>query len=138
MMCAMIRLYMLFALADLAVLVIALIDCLSSEEYEIRALPKIVWVFIILLFSPLGGIIWFVAGRPVREQVGRREPWRPGEGFSERTRPRSVAPDDDPEFLGKLARSQRDDEELLRRWEDDLRRREEEMRRAKDPDHPEE
>ncbi|MDT4989586.1 MAG: hypothetical protein QOI74_3680, partial [Micromonosporaceae bacterium] len=44
MMCAMIRLYMLFALADLVVLVLALIDCLSSEEYEIRALPKIVWV----------------------------------------------------------------------------------------------
>ncbi|MDT5036507.1 MAG: hypothetical protein QOE03_1692 [Micromonosporaceae bacterium] len=136
MMCAMIRLYMLFALADLVVLVLALIDCLSSEEYEIRALPKIVWVFIILLFSPLGGIIWFVAGRPVHEQVGGREPWRPGDRFSERTRPRSVAPDDDPVFLGNLARSQREDAELLRRWEDDLRRREEELRRGKDPDHP--
>jgi hypothetical protein len=139
MMCAMIRLYMLFALADLAVLVIALIDCLSSEEYEIRALPKVVWVFIILLFSPLGGIVWFVAGRPVRDQVGGgRGPWRPGDGFSERSRPRSVAPDDDPEFLKNLARSNRDDEDLLRRWEDDLRRREDELRRGHEPDHPDE
>jgi hypothetical protein len=77
-----------------------------------------------------------VAGRPVHEQVGGREPWRPGDRFSERTRPRSVAPDDDPVFLGNLARSQREDAELLRRWEDDLRRREEELRRGKDPDHP--
>jgi hypothetical protein len=130
MMCAMIRLYMLFALADLALLVIALIDCLSSEEYEVRALPKIAWVFIILLFSPVGGIVWFVAGRPPREPVARREPWRPGNGFSEQTRPRSVAPDDDPEFLRNLARTRRDDEDLLRRWEEDLRRREDDLRRG--------
>lgn len=51
---------MLF-LIDLALLVIALIDCLSTDEYAMRKLP---WVFIILLFSPIGAIVWFVAGRP--------------------------------------------------------------------------
>ena len=60
------RLFPLLALADLAILVIALIDCLSVEEDEIRALPRVAWVFIILLFSPVGGIAWFVAGRPQR------------------------------------------------------------------------
>src|SRR4051794_2209694 len=107
MMSAMVRLYLLFALADLAVLVIALIDCLASDEYEIRALPKVVWVFIILLFSPLGGIIWFVAGRPQHATAGARGAvWRPGAGFPEQSRPlrpgHQVAPDDDPEFLRKL------------------------------------
>jgi hypothetical protein len=131
MMCAMARLYMLFALADLALLVIALIDCLASDEYEIRALPKVVWVFIILLFSPIGGIVWFVAGRPQHAgAVGRAEAWRPGAGFPEATRPgRQVAPDDDPEFLRNLARTNREDEEMLRTWEADLRRREEELKR---------
>jgi hypothetical protein len=131
MMCAMARLYMLFALADLAVLVIALIDCLASDEYEIRALPKVVWVFIILLFSPIGGIVWFVAGRPQHAGVaGRKEVWRPGAGFPEATRPgRQVAPDDDPEFLRNIARTNREDEEMLRSWEADLRRREEELKR---------
>jgi hypothetical protein len=134
---AMGRLYLLFALVDLALLVIALIDCLSSEEYEIRALPKVAWVFIILLFSPIGPIVWFVAGRPQREAAARPGPWRPGDGFSERSRPRQVAPDDDPEFLRNLTRERRDDEEMLRRWEADLRRREEELRRRKSTDDTE-
>jgi hypothetical protein len=126
------RLFVLFALADLALLVVALIDCLSREDYEIRALPKVAWVLIILLFSPIGGIVWFVAGRPQREVRTRPGPWRPGSGFPEPSRPRPPAPDDDPEFLRNLAaRSRRDDEELLRRWEEDLRRREEELRQRK-------
>jgi hypothetical protein len=136
MICAMGRLFILFALADLALLVIALIDCLSSEEYEIRALPKVAWVFIILLFSPVGGIVWFVAGRPQRQTTARPGVWRPGNGFPESARPgRQVAPDDDPEFLRDLAsRTRRDDVELLRRWEEDLRRREDELKRREQPD----
>jgi hypothetical protein len=127
-------------LADIALVVVALIDCLSSDEYEIRALPKVVWVFIILLFSPVGPIVWFVAGRPARAVAGQQntDTWRPGGGFPEATRPRrDVAPDDDPEFLRGLAKSRRDDEDLLRRWEEDLRRREEELRkRDQQPGEP--
>jgi hypothetical protein len=129
---AMPRLFVLFALATLALLVIALIDCLSCESYEIRALPKAVWVVIILLFSPVGAIAWFVAGRPPREAASPSGTWRPGVGLPERSRPRPLAPDDDPEFLSDLgARTRRDDEDLLRRWEEDLRRREEELRQRK-------
>jgi Phospholipase_D-nuclease N-terminal len=128
------RLFPLLFLVDLALLVVALIDCLSSEEYEIRALPKIAWVFIILLFSPVGPIVWFVAGRPVHTGQPGSDAWRPGAGFPEASRPRrNVAPDDDPEFLRGLARSRRDDEELLRQWEADLRRREEELRKRDQP-----
>jgi hypothetical protein len=128
------RLFPLLFLIDLALLVIALIDCLSSDEYEIRALPKVVWVFIILLFSPIGPIVYLVAGRPQRAaRGGGRQVWAPGAGFPERERPRSrgrtTAPDDDPEFLGELARVNREDQEMLQRWEADLRRREEELRR---------
>ncbi len=123
------RLFPLLFLIDLALIVVALIDCLSCEESEIRALPKVVWVFIILLFSPVGPIVWFVAGRPERAPQEGSDALRPGAGFPESTRPRrSVAPDDDPEFLRGLAKAKRDDEELLRRWEADLRRREEELR----------
>jgi hypothetical protein len=123
----MIRLYSLFVLIDLALLVIALIDCLSAEEFQIRALPRIAWVFIILLFSPIGAIAWFVAGRPARGvKLSNGSTWRPGSGFPEKERPRSTAPDDDPEFLRSL---RKDDEELMRRWEADLRRREDELRK---------
>ncbi|MET8151735.1 PLD nuclease N-terminal domain-containing protein [Actinoplanes sp. NPDC049668] len=128
----MIRLYSLFVLIDLALLVIALIGCLSAEESEIRALPRIAWVFIILLFSPIGPIAWFVAGRPARPvRLSNGTTWRPGNGFPEDQRPRKgpVAPDDDPEFLRKLAGSLREDESMMTRWEADLRRREQELRK---------
>ncbi|MFI6078359.1 PLD nuclease N-terminal domain-containing protein [Actinoplanes sp. NPDC051343] len=130
----MIRLYSMFFLIDLALMVVALIDCLSVEEYAIRALPRVAWVFLILLFSPIGGIAWFIAGRPARPvRLSSGEVWRPGSGFPESQRPRrSVAPDDDPEFLRGLAASRKQDETLLKDWEADLRRREEELRRRQD------
>jgi hypothetical protein len=123
----MIRLYSLFVLIDLALLVIALIDCLSAEEFQIRALPRVVWVFLILLFSPIGAIAWFVAGRPARPvRLSNGTTWRPGSGFPEHERPRApLAPDDNPEFLKSLGQ----DQQMLKRWEADLRRREEELRK---------
>lgn len=131
----MLRFYSLFAIIDLILVVWALIDCLSTEEGEIRALPRVVWVFIILLFSPVGPIAWFVAGRPPRAiRMSNGEKWRPGSGFPEESRPRarSTAPDDDPEFLRGLAKANRDDEALLKNWEADLRRREDELRKREE------
>ncbi|MEV6598770.1 PLD nuclease N-terminal domain-containing protein [Actinoplanes sp. NPDC051346] len=129
----MVRLYSLFFLLDLALLVVALISCLSAEESEIRALPRLAWVFIILLFSPIGAIAWFVAGRPARPiRMSNGEMWRPGGGFPEAQRPKrpgALAPDDDPEFLRDLSASLKDDEALMKRWEADLRRREDELRK---------
>jgi hypothetical protein len=128
-----IRLYSLLALVDLALIVIALIDCLSADELAIRALPRVVWVLLILLFSPIGAIVWFVAGRPARAvRLSNGTTWRPGAGFPENERPSRrgpVAPDDDPEFLRGLAASRKEDENLLQKWEADLRRREEDLRR---------
>ena len=128
------RLFPLLFLVDLALLVIALIDCLSAEEFAIRALPRVAWVFIILLFSPVGAIAWFVAGRPASPvRLSNGTVWRPGNGFPENERPGRrggpTAPDDDPEFLRNLATSLREDESMMNKWEADLRRREEELRR---------
>jgi hypothetical protein len=126
------RLYPLLFLINLALLLFALIDCLSRDEFELRALPKVVWVLLILLFSPIGAIAYLIAGRP--ERAARRAgSWAPGSGFPERERPRPVAPDDDPAFLRGLADQRRQDEELLRRWEADLRRREESLRERENP-----
>jgi hypothetical protein len=130
----MVRLYSLFALLDVALVVIALIDCLSADEFAVRALPRVAWVFLILLFSPIGAIAWFVAGRPAPAvRLSNGTVWRPGSGFPEDQRPRqraaSVAPDDNPEFLKSLAASLKDDESMLKKWEADLRRREDDLRR---------
>jgi hypothetical protein len=102
----------------LAFTLYALIDCLARDEEEIRALPKVIWVLIILLFAPLGAIAWFIAGRPRgRARHGRGPDDTPedvvggysmGTGSPTNRGGRPVAPDDDPDFLRRLGEQQRE------------------------------
>ncbi|MFJ6195548.1 PLD nuclease N-terminal domain-containing protein [Micromonospora sp. NPDC092111] len=127
----MARLYMLLFLIQVVLAACALIGCLSAEDGATRALPRIAWVLIILVFPLVGSIAWFVAGRPAPAD-GPQKGWLAGGGTGPR---RPAAPDDDPEFLKSIdERSHRDDAALFQRWEDDLRRREDELRhREGDP-----
>ncbi|MFT4122611.1 MAG: PLD nuclease N-terminal domain-containing protein [Microbacteriaceae bacterium] len=83
------RVLVLLTVVELAFLVFAFVDVLLLPPARVRALPKPVWAIIVLLLSPVGGILWFVLGRA--PAAPRRE-----------TRP--LAPDDDPEFLRRIAR----------------------------------
>ena len=112
---------------EVALLVYALVDCLQADQRRIRNLPKLAWTLLILIVPVLGPAAWFLAGRPKGEIAGRGE-YR----VYEPPRPRTVAPDDDPAFLETLKRKQ-EDEDLLRKWEEDLRRREQEFK-SKDAD----
>jgi hypothetical protein len=131
------RIYVLLFFLGLVLAVFALISCLSAEDGEVRALPRWAWVVIILFFPLLGSIAYFAAGRPLKTG-SRAGTWRPGSGFPEAERPkRPIAPDDDPEFLRQLdARSKKEDEDLLKRWEEDLKRREDEIRKKSDDTPP--
>ncbi|MFI6490575.1 PLD nuclease N-terminal domain-containing protein [Streptomyces sp. NPDC050564] len=111
----------------LALWIYAFIDCLNTPEEEVRGLPKVVWVIIILLFGEVlvGPIAWLVAGRNRRGPAGGSTPSE----WHRNHRTQYVAPDDNPEFLNSLKAEHRKDEALLKDWEADLRRREEELRR---------
>ncbi|MFG2382448.1 PLD nuclease N-terminal domain-containing protein [Streptomyces avermitilis] len=111
----------------LALWIYAFIDCLNTPEEEVRGLPKVVWVIIILLFGEVlvGPIAWLVAGRARR---GPADGSTPSE-WHRNHRTEFVAPDDNPEFLQSLKAESKKDEALLKDWEADLRRREEELRR---------
>ena len=126
----MARLYLLLFAVQILLAIAALISCLSAEEGEINALPRIAWVLIILFFPLLGSIAWFAAGRI---STSRAKTWRPGAGFPERERPRPVAPDDDPAFLRGIRDERVRDEEMFAKWEEDLRRREEKIRKEQPP-----
>jgi hypothetical protein len=131
----MARFWLAFFIINLVLTAAALISCLSAEEGQIKALPRIAWVIIILLFSPIGAIAFFIAGR---EHAPRPQTWPQGTGFPEAQRPRRdhrpVAPDDDPEFLRQLSKQQAEDRELMIKWEADLKRREEELRKSDTPE----
>ncbi|MEU1504778.1 PLD nuclease N-terminal domain-containing protein [Kitasatospora sp. NPDC005748] len=116
----------------LALWVWAFIDCLTTPEDEVKHLPKVVWVIIVLLFPLVGSIAWLVAGKRRGAAVAG------GHGGSpEYERPRGgrpLAPDDDPEFLASLKKDDKKHEDMLKQWEADLRRREEELRGKDEPE----
>lgn len=81
------------------------IDVLLTPEGGCRNLPKLAWVFVVLLVPLFGPIAWLVAGRPWdRSGV---PPQRPGmmsrpPGTNRMTRYVPSNPDDDEEFLAGL------------------------------------
>ena len=103
----------------LALALFAVIDCLSRDDDEIRGLPKVLWVLVILLFPLLGSLAWFFAGRPRGAPLpgsgsgsasgGERRFGLPGGLGRPGTRP--VAPDDDPEFLRRIDEQRKRDED---------------------------
>ncbi|MEV6736247.1 PLD nuclease N-terminal domain-containing protein [Streptomyces sp. NPDC051104] len=125
----------------LALWIYAFIDCLNTPEEQVRGLPKVVWVIIILLFGEVlvGPIAWLVAGKHRGPVPAGGAPSGGGSTPSEwhrNHRTTFVAPDDNPEFLRSLKEENKKDEALLKEWEADLRRREEELRRRERGEGP--
>ncbi|WP_291050251.1 PLDc N-terminal domain-containing protein [Herbiconiux sp.] len=83
----MARVLLALVIVVVAFTVYALVDCLMLPKSRVKALPRVAWVFIIILFTPIGGILWLLIGR------GRRITTPPR---------RAMGPDDDPDFLGTI------------------------------------
>ena len=83
----------LLGLAWLALTIYAVIDAIQTEETRVQHLPKLIWILLILLFSPIGAIAWLVTGKQRGQLNGRSESRYP--------RP-PRGPDDDPDFLRGL------------------------------------
>ena len=104
--------------------IFALIDCIQTPNDEVRHLPKLAWIILIVI-APLGGAIaWLFTGRPRGTAAEGSQPIRSG-GSAARRSTRPLGPDDDPEFLEQLRRQDAEHERMLKQWEEDLRRRDE-------------
>jgi hypothetical protein len=87
--------------------VFCVIDLIVTRDDEVRNLPKLVWLLLILIFTPIGSIAWLVAGRPQRHAAGHgRSPYeRQAPAFPEYDRPGRAAglsPESDEEFLRRV------------------------------------
>jgi hypothetical protein len=60
----MIRMELLSGLVVMALWVFCLVEVIGTPEGEIRNLPKVGWLMIVLLFPLAGSIAWIAAGRP--------------------------------------------------------------------------
>ncbi|HYN96448.1 MAG TPA: PLDc N-terminal domain-containing protein [Pilimelia sp.] len=90
----MVRVFMLLFVAQIALMAVALISCLSVDADRVKGMPRYAWVIVIILVPVLGAVAWFTVGRRRGGPGGGSAPGRP--------RPRPVAPDDDPDFLRSL------------------------------------
>lgn len=99
----MVRLWIVLGVAAAVFYIYSVVDCALFDRSRVRGLAKPIWLLIIILFPVIGGILWFLIGRGRRKAAERR----------------TIAPDDDPEFLGKL-KLDRDQEERIRQLEKEL------------------
>lgn len=123
------------ALIQIALMVFCLVDCIQTEPAEVRNLPKLAWIALIIIVPLVGSIAWLLAGRPSSATAGvpvPRSASRPtagGGGGQRPTRPAAPrGPDDDPEFLQQLKSIDDEHERTLKQWEQDLREREQRLR----------
>jgi hypothetical protein len=120
----MLRLYVVVWALGAVLWLYCLIDAITSKEGDVRNLPKLGWIFIVLLFPFVGSIAWLVAGRPQRDRPRRFERTVPE--FPEYDRPGRAA-----------ATSVESDEEFLRRCREraeEQRRRYHQQREQQEPD----
>jgi signal transduction histidine kinase len=88
-----------------ALWIYCLFDVIMTDESRIRNLPKVTWIFIVLITSVVGAVAWLVGGRPQSPQRGLPYKGNTGAAYPEYERPGRFVPtnpDDDAEFLRKV------------------------------------
>jgi hypothetical protein len=124
------------ALIMLALWIFCIIDVITTSESDMRNLPKMTWLFIVLILPDIGSIVWLVAGRNWQGRPGSYRSATAARAYPEYDKPgRAVPtnPDDDDAFLKQV----RERAEAQRREYDERRRAElkaEEDRLRKRPD----
>ncbi len=98
----MARLLVILPLVAAAFWVFTIVDCSVQPATRHRGVSKPIWILIVVLIPVLGGILWLTVGRLGKAAIARRR-----------------APDDDPEFLGKIGVLS-DQDERIRRLEEEL------------------
>ncbi|MFT5201957.1 MAG: hypothetical protein ACI9C1_001339 [Candidatus Aldehydirespiratoraceae bacterium] len=120
-----------------AVWIFAVLDVIQTDEILTRNLPKMAWLFIVILIPSVGAIAWLAVGRPIGAGLyagtARASPnrsWQQERGFEPR-RPRGAEDRADwkastrpsaPDAESEAARERR-----LMGWEAEVERRERDL-----------
>lgn len=91
----------------LGVWIFCIIDVITTPDGETRNLPKLAWLFIVIILLDVGSIAWLVAGRDWNKQPAPRLSRDGDRQFAPRLGRSAPAggptnPDDDEEFLASL------------------------------------
>ncbi|AXH34614.1 hypothetical protein DVJ78_03545 [Humibacter sp. BT305] len=55
--------YVIFSFLLLALMIGALVDIIRRDEGQIKHLPKVVWVLLVVFLPLIGTVLWFTIGR---------------------------------------------------------------------------
>jgi hypothetical protein len=116
----------------LVILVVALIDIISTDTSLVRGMPKLGWVLLVVVVPLIGALLWLAFGRPVADERPRHVSGAASE-FPEYDRPGRHIPQDpdaDREFLQQL----RDRAEQQRQAAREQQREAERRRNDRDAD----
>jgi hypothetical protein len=106
----------------------SIMDIVTTPPEDVQFLPKILWLFLVVLFMALAAVLWLLLGRRRSTVAGgahdgsgmshpsrQRPAWdnrgsstdpfgiRQPRARTRRNRVQPLAPDDDPEFLRELS-----------------------------------
>lgn len=88
------RFVILSLVAWVILTVFTVVFAASAKASEVRVLNKVVWILIIIGVPVIGALLYLTIGRPLGKPTKS-----------------TVAPDDDPEFLRRLAERLKEDDE---------------------------
>ncbi|MFW5420545.1 PLDc_N domain-containing protein [Nocardiopsis sp. CNT-189] len=111
----------LITLLSIVLWVYAFFDALTTPAEEVRTLPKLLWLIAIVVFTPVGPLLWLFLGRPrvaappaaapPAQGVPSFEHIDPSDITASPGNPTPIGPEDDPEFLRDLNRRIRPEED---------------------------
>ncbi|WP_246376207.1 PLD nuclease N-terminal domain-containing protein [Conyzicola lurida] len=94
---------LIFGVVVIALMIFTMVDVILTDRRRIRALNKTAWFFVVII-PVVGPALWFFLGKDRPDSEGQR---------------RTLAPDDDPNFLKNIRRDEEQDERI-RRLEQEL------------------
>ncbi|HEU0256851.1 MAG TPA: PLD nuclease N-terminal domain-containing protein [Microbacteriaceae bacterium] len=53
----------ILGLLPLIIMVVALVDLITRPDADVRHMPKLVWLLIVVFMPLIGGVLWFTMGR---------------------------------------------------------------------------
>ena len=92
------------ALVEIVLLVYCVLNIVTTPEGQVRNLPKLLWLVLVVVLPLVGGIAWLVAGRP--QGPARSMPYKGNAGvppaYDRPGRATAFRPEDDEAFLRGL------------------------------------
>ena len=62
--------YVVVSALTLVLVVGALVDIITRQDWQVKHMPKMVWVLLVLFLPLIGSVLWFLIGREYGESEG--------------------------------------------------------------------